>query len=152
MEIKPLWKEHELTKQGVVELVPTEWLYKIYGTDVTPVADLKDGTLVGLDELWKNLQEEGLYDPVLIRVGIKNKKYRLEAGNHRIQVLYKNNIEYTPATVQVRGECGPDAPDPQTDATHSFDFDDNVIPPTGDKSYMKPSAVFKDLQSQIKLF
>jgi hypothetical protein len=152
MEIKAKWKEHPLTKQGVVELVPTNWLHKIYGTNVSPPADLKDGTLVTMETLWENIVEEGLYDPAIIRVGVGNKKFRLESGNHRIQVFKKYGVAYTPATVHIQNECGPHVSNTMTDATHNFDYDDNVIVPQIKEGFLKPSQVFKDLHSQIKPF
>ena len=78
MEIRPTWENHPLYAEGVIELVPTEWIWRYWGTDVSPV---------DFDALWKSIEEEGMYDPLIMRVGIKNKKFRLEAGNHRIQLL-----------------------------------------------------------------
>ena len=40
--------------------------------------------------IWKDICDNGLNDPFIMRIGLKNKKFRLEAGNHRIQVFYKN--------------------------------------------------------------
>jgi hypothetical protein len=150
MSIIPTWKDHPLTKQGVVELVPTAWLYTYRGPDVTPLADTIDGTIVTVDELWENIQAEGLHDPVIIRVGTNNQKFRLEAGNHRIQVLYAHGVPFTPATVQIQSICGPHAPNVMTDASHNFTF------PSPSKlihlrdGYAKPSDVFKELTGKTE--
>lgn len=144
-EINPLWKNHPLYTEGKIELVPTEWVWKYWGTDVSPMADLKDGTLVDIDGLWKNIQEEGLHDPLIMRAGLKNKKFRLEAGNHRIQVFHKHGIEMIPVTVQLRDECGPQAGDVMTDATHNFDAGDEFLVSKITEEYMKPSEVFRSL-------
>lgn len=152
MKIAEKWKEHILTKMGVVDLVPTAWLYKIYGTDVSPLADLKDGTLVGLADLWDNLTTEGLYDPVIIRVGTKNKKYRLEAGNHRIQVLYEHRVEFTPAILEVQDECGPHVKNNQTDATHNFNLPDYIDCQHLKPGIYRPSLIFTELHEQIRSF
>ncbi len=146
MNIKEPWKEHPLYKQGKVELVPTKWLFQYYGKDVSPKADLMNGALVDLDALWKNICEEGIYDPLIMRVGINNKKFRLESGNHRIQVLFKNKIEMVPLTVQVKEECGPHLDDVMTDAQHNFDFNDEILISKITDEYMKPSEVFKKLK------
>jgi len=145
MEIKPMWKKHPLYKQDKIELVPTDLVWKYWGSDVSPAADLMDGTLIDLDELWENILKEGLHNPLIMRVGLKNKKMRLEAGNHRIQVFHKHGVEMIPVTVQVRDECGPDAPDPETDATHNFDATDEILITEITEEYMKPSEVFKSL-------
>ena len=132
-----------MSKQGVVELVPTDWAWKYRGVDVSPTTDLKDGTEVDLDGLWENILNEGLHDPLIVRVGIKNKKFRLESGNHRIQVFYNNRIELVPVTVQMREDCGPHVGDVMNDATHNFDVNDNLLVADITKEYMKPSEVFK---------
>ncbi len=144
-EIKPRWKEHQLYTQGVIELIPTDWVWKYYGPDVSPMADLMDGTPADLDALWKNISEEGLYNPLIMRVGIKNKKMRLEAGNHRIQLFHKHGIDMIPVTVQVRDECGPHLGDVMTDASHNFDATDELLISAITTEYMKPSGVFKSL-------
>lgn len=147
MTIKPTWENNELYKQGKVEMIPTDWVWKYWGKDVSPVTNLKDGTPVGLDELWAHILENGLDDPLIMRVGLKNKKFRLESGNHRIQVLHKNGIKFIPVIVQIKDECGPQAKDPMTDATHNFDFGDEILISDSDQEYRKPSEVFKSLSS-----
>ena len=149
MKIKELWKNHPLYKQGLVELVPTSWLWNYWGRDVSPEADLIDGTIVSLDELWENIKKEGLHNPLIMRVGLKNKKFRLEAGNHRIQVLHNNGVEFIPLTVQVREECGPHLEDVMTDASHNFDAGNEFIISKITKEYMKPSEVFKSLHKKV---
>jgi hypothetical protein len=145
MEIKELWKNHPLYKAGKVELVPTDWVWNYWGRDVSPEADLMDGTLVSLDGLWENIVTEGLHDPLIMRVGIKNKKFRLEAGNHRIQVFHEHGVPFIPVTVQMREECGPHVGDVMTDATHNFDAGDELLVSTITEEYLKPSEVFRSL-------
>ena len=147
MKIKELWKNHLLYKEGVVELVPTSWVWNYWGRDVSPEANLMNGTIVSQDELWENIMAEGLYEPLIMRVGLKNKKFRLEAGNHRIQLFHKNGIKMTPLTVQVREECGPHLEDVMTDATHNFDADGEFLISKITNEYMKPSSVFKSLKN-----
>lgn len=113
---------------------------------MTPIADLKDGSLVDLSTLWKNICEEGLHDPLIMRVGIRNKKFRLEAGNHRIQVFHQHSVSMIPVTVQVREECGPHVRDVMTDASHNFDTNDELLISEITEEYMKPSEVFKSLK------
>ena len=151
MEIKPVWKNHPQSLNGFVELVPTDWLFAIRGKNVSPPADLKDGTLVSLDKLWSNIQSEGLFDPVIIRVGEKSKTFRLEAGNHRIQVFKKHGVKFAPAYVEVTEYCGPEAKSVMTDATHNFDFNDDVQIQNLHAGSMRPSAVFRSLDSVAKM-
>ena len=136
MEIPQAWKQHSLYAKGAIELVPTEWLWQYWGTDVSDV---------DFDELWKDLCTNGMQDPLIMRIGTNNKKFRLEAGNHRIQLLHLHNVAFAPLTVQVKEECGPQAPDLMTDATHNFDFGNEVVLPLELKEYMKPSEIFTAL-------
>jgi ParB-like nuclease domain len=152
MHLTPKWKTHPLTLSGHVELVPTSWLYQYRGPDVTPQTDLKDGSPVNMDQLWENITAEGLYDPVIIRVGKTNKKFRLESGNHRIQVLMKHGVLFTPATVEVQELCGPQVENIMTDATHNFDFTDDVITEALEIGYLKPTTVFKSLVSNVEYY
>ncbi len=145
-KIKPHWKKHVLYKQGFVELIPIEWVMKIRGTDVEPYTDLMSGDMVDLEKLWIDLITNGMFEPFIVRVGLKNKKYRLETGNHRIQVMRAHNISHVPVAVQLQDECGPHAPNPGNISTHSFDVGDNVLITIAADEYMKPSAVFKDLR------
>ena len=145
MDIPELWKNHPLYKAGKIELVPTDWVWKYRGADVSPEADLMDGTIVSLDGLWENIASEGLHDPLIMRVGIRNKKFRLEAGNHRIQVFHEHGVPLIPVTVQVREECGPHVSDVMTDATHNFDAGDELLITEVSEEYMKPSEVFRSL-------
>ena len=145
MDIPELWKNHPLYKAGKIELVPTDWVWKYRGADVSPEADLMDGTIVSLDGLWENIASEGLHDPLIMRVGIRNKKFRLEAGNHRIQVFHEHGVPLIPVTVQVREECGPHVSDVMTDATHIFDAGDELLITEVSEEYMKPSEVFRSL-------
>ena len=146
MDIQEKWKEHPLYKKGVVEMVPIEWVWKYWGRDVSPQADLLDGTEVSIERLWEDIVENGMSDPLIMRVGVKNKMFRLEAGNHRIQALYTHDVKEVPVTAQVRAECGPHVGDVMTDATHNFDGGDEIIIDEITDEYMKPSEVFRSLQ------
>jgi hypothetical protein len=142
--IKPKWEEHPLWKQGKVEMVPTDWVWKYWGRDVTPRADLLDGTLVDVESLWKNICEVGMFNPLIMRAGLKNKKFRLESGNHRIQAFHEHGIKMIPVTVQVKEECGPHLIDVMTDASHNFDAPEGFLIANITDEYMKPSEVFRE--------
>jgi hypothetical protein len=146
MQIKASWKSHPLWSAGKIELVPTEWVWKHYGSDVSPMANLMDGTPIDMDGLWENILEEGMHDPLIMRAGVKTKKMRLEAGNHRIQLLHKHGIGLTPVTVQLRDDCGPHLGDILTDASHNFDAAEELLVSNITEEYKKPSKVFRSLQ------
>lgn len=124
--IEPKWRDHHYTRLNVVELTLTRWVHRFYGSDVSSRADLMDGTLVDLDTFWSNLRKEGLYEPLLFRVGVQDRRMRLEAGNHRIQVFNTHDVPYVPLTVQVRRTCGPERDDTYTDAERVYDGSDHI--------------------------
>ena len=150
--IKEVWREHPLYKQGKVALVPTEWVWKYRGTDVSPGVALLDGTISDLDTLWKSLLEFGLHRPLIMRAGLKNKKFRLEAGNHLIQLFRKHGITEVPLTVQVKEECGPHVEDVMTDASHNFDAPEGFLIDTITAEYMNPKEVFPDLKNLKEVY
>ena len=152
MPVTPKWKTHPLTLAGHVELVPTDWLYQYRGSDVTPNVDLLDGTIVDMEKLWLNIQKDGLYDPVIIRVGKDNKKFRLESGNHRIQMFKKYGVAFTPATVEIKDICGPNAVSVMTDATHNFNFIEKINLSGINNGFIKPSLIFKNLIEKVLPF
>lgn len=104
--IKENWKNSPLNKDGKIELVPTDWVWQYRGQDVSPNTDLMDGSEADLDELWKDICEKGLYEPLIMRVGIKNKKFRLESGNHRIKLFHEHHVPQVPLIVQIQDELG----------------------------------------------
>ena len=150
MPLKEPWRQHPLFSAGVVELVPTSWVAQYWGSDVSPLTDDADGKPLPLETLWQDILSEGLHDPLIMRVGLKNKKFRLEAGNHRIQVLLKHGMREIPVTVQVREECGPHLSDVMTDASHNFDAGDEFLIDEVTQEYMKPSDVFRSLRDGQK--
>lgn len=140
--IKEVWRDHPLYKQGKVELLPTEWVWKYYGRDVSPEADLLDGTIVTIDKLWEDMLKVGLHNPLVIRVGLKNGKFRLEAGNHRIQALHQHGVPLVPVTVQVHEVCSPSEKDAMTNATYIFNLPEGMLISKITDEYMAPSQVF----------
>ena len=110
MNLPESWRSHTLTLQGKVSLMPTEWVWQYRVQDVSEYTNLDDtNKMVNLEELWSDIKRNGLKDPLIIRVGVKNKKIRLESGNHRIQVLKIHGIELCPVTIQIVDFCGPEA-------------------------------------------
>jgi hypothetical protein len=143
--MKETWRENSEFDQSKIELIPIQWLWNYRGTNPSEMIDLGN-KIVDLDGLWQNVLVNGLTAPLIMRVGKKNKKFRLETGNHLIQIFKKNNIENVPVVVQIRDICGPEASDTMTVATHNFDWGDDILPFDENAEYLKPSDVFKSLK------
>ena len=148
IDMKDSWKNNPDFDQNKIELVPVDWIWKYRGENPSKLIALENGD-VDLDGLWEDIEINGLLVPLIIRVGTKNKKFRLEAGNHVIQLFKKHNITEVPVTVQLRNICGPEAVDVMTEATHNFDWGDEVSMPAITTEYMKPSEIFPSLGNLI---
>lgn len=140
--MKETWRYNKDFDQDKIELLPIEWVWQYRGINPSKMIDLGDES-IDLDGLWQKMQINGILVPLIMRIGIVNKKFRLETGNHMIQVLKEHGIKEIPVTVQVRNICGPEALDVMTEATHSFDWGDEVIISESTSEYMKPSEVFR---------
>lgn len=145
MQILDTWKQHPLTLSGAVELVPVSWVWKYRGVDVSDGVDMPDEGRSTLEEFWDVLKKDGLRDPLIVRVGLKDRKMRLEAGNHRIQVLHAHGVTEVPVTIQVHEECGPHAPDVMNSGSHNFDIPHTLRIREVTREYMKPTEVFTEL-------
>jgi hypothetical protein len=75
--------------------------------------------------------------------------FRLEAGNHRIQVLHAHGIPLIPATVQLREECGPHVADVMNTGSHNFEAGDDLLISSIPSEYLKPSNVFRTLRPSV---
>ena len=139
------WRVHNLNLVGAVELVPTAWVARYRGHDVSKTTNLQDGSIVNLDQLWQNILKEGLHDPLIMRYGTKTKTCRLEAGNHRIEVFLQHNITEIPVTVEITQSCGPDAPNNYNTGSHTFDATDIIKKIQQNSGYVKPSDVFTNI-------
>ncbi len=142
--MKETWRENEEFDQSKIELLPIEWVWKFRGTDPSDMITLGDEE-VTMEGLWEKVKVNGLLVPLIMRIGTENKKFRLETGNHLIQLLKMNGIKKVPVTVQVRLVCGPEAWDKLTEATHNFDWGDEILENEFTEEYLKPSEVFKNI-------
>lgn len=140
--MKDAWKDNKDFDQDKIELLPIEWVWQYRGTNPSKMIDLGNES-VDLNGLWEKMKINGILVPLIMRIGVVNKKFRLETGNHMIQVLKEHGIKEVPVTVQVKDICGPNAVDVMTEATHNFDWGDEVIVSVSNKEYMKPSEVFR---------
>lgn len=90
---------------AIVEWVPTAWLQALSNPEVDGHTDLgtwaTDAPLVGMETLWRNLLATGMRDPFLVGVGRVTRKVRLEAGNHRVNLLQAKGLLWVPAVAYV---------------------------------------------------
>lgn len=86
--------------------VPALWLLQLANQEVsestnTAGADGQPDRLIKQAELFESIRVHGMRDPFLLGVGRFSRKVRLEAGNHRVQVLLGKGIIYVPAIAYV---------------------------------------------------
>lgn len=139
---KEPWKKHPLNTQGKVGLMPTDVVYTFRGTDVSPTTSLATGEQVDLEHLWAHLVTEGLQEPLIVRVGRNNQSFRLEAGNHRIQVLHAHGVQFVPVTVEVVDTCLPHSADARNSGSHLFPLPPGALKPNLTNGFYAPSDAF----------
>jgi len=95
------WLSHPWARNNLVKEVSTSFLKSIANPEATKFTDLLNGDIVHQDLVWKNIKDEGLYEPLLIVIGYKNKTIRLESGNHRINTAIADGITHLPVAILV---------------------------------------------------
>jgi hypothetical protein len=85
----------------LVEMVSTKWLLSISNPQASVRTDDCSGRSVDDDELFNSIIKEGMRDPLIIGVGSKTNRVRLESGNHRARMFFNRNILNVPAIVYV---------------------------------------------------
>ena len=141
---------HPLGARQVIEFVPTQWVMALANPEADDIADLTPGGLeVSLEQLWDNMLQNGMRDPFILTAGRHSRASRLEAGNHRIKIFARHSEPYVPATVLVGDDCvvfasngshrhTPELVLPVQDYNH-HGYDD--------RTYMAPSAVFREIEA-----
>lgn len=107
-----IWKHHPVAPFS--ELVSCSFLYSIRNPNSKREIENKNKQRVSFETFKKELEEYGMTDPLVIGVDVKNKRIKLETGNHRIQLFYKLGVSYIPATCFV-----------DTHLNHHFGNDDD---------------------------
>jgi hypothetical protein len=72
------------------------FLNKIRNKNSTDFTDNLDGDILHQDEVWKNIKEIGMFEPLVIRVNLKSNEICLESGNHRIKTAKKTEWNIYP--------------------------------------------------------
>lgn len=90
------WMEHPWARTGMVEEVCVDFLYQISNKDNQPYTDDLDGQIKPQSIIFKNIEKEGMRDPLLIVISRKHKTIRLESGNHRIHEARKKGYTHLP--------------------------------------------------------
>lgn len=115
--------------------VPVEWLSRMPGN----ARRLKDDEYA---ELKRQLQTEGIRNPLTILVGKRSRTAKLGEGNHRLMIARELGYTHVPARVLVGDKYG-------SEHGAQADYSHDLIPEP-DKYFSedaKPSAVFKSLQA-----
>lgn len=117
------------------ENIPTKFVHKYRNTNAT-----KDN----LESLWNDIEENGMNDPVILSIGIKDNTIKLSSGNHRIQLFNKKNIRTIPTIVKVIDSVKND----NENGDHCFDGKDIIKSDLkSSEKLFKPSDVL-DIKSQ----
>jgi hypothetical protein len=90
-----------------IEFVDPLWLLELSNPLVDQHTDLGNwaqADLVSLEILFQDMLAKGMRDPFLLSAGRVNRHIRLEAGNHRVQLMAQHNIDLVPVVVYVNDQ------------------------------------------------
>jgi hypothetical protein len=93
------------TLSSLVESVPTDFLWSIRDDEVGSTTGDGRGNTWTMDELEADIEQNGFKEPLLITVGMQDRRIRLERGNHRIVVAKRLGLERVPAVCIVKRTC-----------------------------------------------
>ncbi len=92
---------HPWSEQGVVCHMPLDWLLTISNPNPTDSTDLLDGRIVHQDIVWRDIEKNGMLEPLLMVVSGKHRTIRLESGNHRIRTAIGSGYTHIPCSLTV---------------------------------------------------
>ena len=98
------WTSHPWNRFQLVELVSVDFLSSIKNENSSNETNLISGEIVPEERVWKDIEENGMNEPLLLTVGLKNKTIRLESGNHRIKLAKKYGYTHLPVATFVSFE------------------------------------------------
>ena len=140
------WSNTQLGLYGdIIEMLPVRWLDRLNNPVPQEYTNLLDcDILVSLDDLWKNIQETGLHDPVLLNVCEPTGIGRVEAGNQRVEMAKRQGETYLPTVclISFKPVISP------LNGTHVFDVRDDLVIPiatAGTERLVAPSSVFRSI-------
>jgi hypothetical protein len=87
-----------------IEIVSIEWLLEMSNPDPSETFELgegREGKVVGMSDLSKDLRKRGLQEPLVVAVGMSSGRARLEGGNHRARVLLEMGFLHAPTVCWV---------------------------------------------------
>jgi hypothetical protein len=90
------WINHPWNAAKLVELVRVDFLLSLCHQSPTDETDLHNNEICHVDKVWENIMEEGMFEPLVLRINPTNKEIRLESGNHRVYLAKKNGFSHLP--------------------------------------------------------
>lgn len=87
-----------------IEIVSLEWLLEMSNPEPSEMVSLgadKQGQEVSMADLAKDIKRRKLQEPLVITVGMATGRARLEAGNHRAEILLDMGFLHAPAVCWV---------------------------------------------------
>ncbi|WP_318493482.1 ParB N-terminal domain-containing protein [Photobacterium leiognathi] len=120
------WQRHPWADDSnKVVLFPTEILSQIANPLATDTTDNLEGEVVDQEDVWRDIIENGMRDPLLVVISWRYKTIRLESGNHRVKMAKKYGVDRLPVATLVIEEMllNPGNGSHFFDATNLIEFD-----------------------------
>ena len=101
---KTPWKSHPWNKSKQVELISVDFLLKYCNPSPTNETDLHTGEIVHQDVVWENIKEEGMHEPLMLRINPGSNEIRLESGNHRVRLAKRDKLLFLPVATFITNQ------------------------------------------------
>ena len=90
------WRYHPWNDSQQVELISVDLLLNFCNPSPTTETDLYNGEVCDQEIVWENILEEGMYEPLMLRINPYLSEIRLESGNHRVRLAKKYGVTHLP--------------------------------------------------------
>lgn len=87
-----------------VEFLHVDFITKMSNPDFQEATDNGDWAnpqTLTLDNLFQDILDKGMRDPLFVGIGLKNSMMRLETGNQRVQMFKRKGVMYLPVVAYV---------------------------------------------------
>jgi len=95
------WRDHTWAKVDKIAYAHVDFLLPLSNPNWKNQTDLPDGTMVDLKTLWSHMCEDGMFVPLVVRLGMTDHTIRLETGNQRIRLFADHGVEYVPIVCEM---------------------------------------------------
>ncbi len=89
------------TRGDHIEFISTDYLLSLANPAPKRHTNNLNGRTVNMSELWLEMLQQGMRDPLILRISAESKTIRLETGNQRVYLFKQRGITMIPTVLQI---------------------------------------------------